>query len=233
MWAISQGNLATEIVHFERMGIDGLSLNSLIFTTEQAIAGREGNGLLVHVHQHTLAYSLFFLSDFVTYFLSYLSLLFLLVFLLFISRSCLPFFCCLLCTSKVFLPLNCFCPSIGVLPKPPTSLSATQLSPLPYVGRATFHSHSKEFFFFLALRGIPIRIRVWRSLFLTPMACSSWFQLIFPSFGWQAILAKHFPQKGLSGNPRIDFPHSFPYPPSPPDHTLSYLWPMAHHSCIG
>ena len=36
------------------------------------------------------------------------------------------------------------------------------------------------------------------------------------------------PQKNLSRNPRIDFPFS-----PPPDHTLSYLWPMTHHSNIG
>ena len=40
--------------------------------------------------------------------------------------------------------------------------------------------------------------------------------------------SKTSPQKNLSRNPRIDFPFS----PSP-DHTLSYLWPMTHHSCIG
>uniref|UniRef100_A0A7N2MPL9 Disease resistance R13L4/SHOC-2-like LRR domain-containing protein n=1 Tax=Quercus lobata TaxID=97700 RepID=A0A7N2MPL9_QUELO len=38
----------------------------------------------------------------------------------------------------------------------------------------------------------------------------------------------HYPQKNLSRNPRIDFPFS-----PPPDHTLSYLWIMTHHSCIG
>ena len=27
MWAISQGNLAMKIAHFERMGLNGLSLN--------------------------------------------------------------------------------------------------------------------------------------------------------------------------------------------------------------
>ena len=32
MWAISQGNPAKEITHFERMGLNGLSLDSLILT---------------------------------------------------------------------------------------------------------------------------------------------------------------------------------------------------------
>ena len=40
--------------------------------------------------------------------------------------------------------------------------------------------------------------------------------------------AGHFPQKSLSGNPKIGSPFS-----PPPDHTFSYLWPMAHHSCTG
>ena len=40
MWAISQGNPATEIAHFERMGLDGLFSNPLILAREQTI-GRE------------------------------------------------------------------------------------------------------------------------------------------------------------------------------------------------
>ena len=145
---------------------------------------------------------------------------------MFISRSCLPFFCCLLCTSKVFLPLNCFCPSIGVLPKPPTSLSATQLSPLPYVGRATFHSHSKEFFFF---------------------SCSSWHShpykgLAFSlsnSYGMQLVISAHlslfwvashpsktFPPKGLKREPQNRFP---PFLPQPPLTARPYpLLPLTH-----
>ena len=34
------------------------------------------------------------------------------------------------------LPLNRFCPSMGVFPRPPTSLSATQSSPFTCAGRA-------------------------------------------------------------------------------------------------
>ena len=60
IWAISQGNPTTEITHFERMGLNGLSSNSLILTREQTFRGREGNKLLVHAHYHALAYSLFF-----------------------------------------------------------------------------------------------------------------------------------------------------------------------------
>lgn len=63
MWTISQGSPATKIAHFERMGLDGLSSNSLILTREQAIRGREGNSLLVRAYHHTFAHSLFFLSD--------------------------------------------------------------------------------------------------------------------------------------------------------------------------
>ena len=60
------------------------------------------------------------------------------------------------------------------------------------------------------------------------MACTYWLQLILPSFGWYVIPARHLPQKNLSGNPRVGFSFS---PPS--NHTLSYLWLMTHHSCIG
>ena len=34
MWAISLGRLATEIIHFERMGLDGFFSNFLILTKE-------------------------------------------------------------------------------------------------------------------------------------------------------------------------------------------------------
>ena len=82
-------------------------------------------------------------------------------------------------------------------------------------------TRQRVLFSLLAYRGIPIRIRVEYSLLL---ACTQWFQLIFPSFGWYVIPVKHFPQKSLSGNPKIGFPFS----PSL-DYTFSYLWPMAHH----
>ena len=51
------------------------------------------------------------------------------------------------------LPLNYFCLGVGVLPKPPTGLSAIQPSPLPYAGHATFHSQTKEccFVFLLSM----------------------------------------------------------------------------------
>ena len=44
------------------------------------------------------------------------------------------------------------------------------------------------------------------SLSLSPMACTQWFQLIFPSFGSYVIPAGHFPQKCISGKRRISFP---------------------------
>ena len=177
MWAISQGSPATKISHFERMGLDGLSLNSLILTREQVVRGREGNSLLVHTHHHTLARPLFFLYEFLVFSLIFhpFSYLF---FSRFISRVFLPpsfvllpfsffFFCCycaqlrpfLYCLSwRVFiiLPINCFCPGIGVLPRPPTDLTVAQPSQLTCVGRATFHSQIKEFYFvFLLSMAIP------------------------------------------------------------------------------
>ena len=105
MWTISRGNPITEIAHFERMSLDDLSLNSLIFTREQAIRGREGNSLS---HLHTLAHSLFFLSDsfsiYVTYFLIFHSFpYFFFSYLSLVLTS--PLFCCLLCTAKAFFIL--------------------------------------------------------------------------------------------------------------------------------
>ena len=168
MWTISQGSLAIEIAHFERMGLDGLSSNSLILTRELSIRGREGNNLLVYAHHHTLAHSLFFLFD--SFFLSkfpIFSLIFLsfsyLFFSCFISRVFLPpSFVLLRCPHcarlrsflyylpwRVFtiLPIDCFCLDIGVLPRPPTGMSAAQPSPLTCAGCVTFHLLTKEFYF--------------------------------------------------------------------------------------
>ena len=50
----------------------------------------------------------------------------------------------------------------------------------------------------------------------------------FVFFGWYVILVGYFPQKSLSENPKIGSLFS-----PPPNHTLSYLWPMAHLPCIG
>ena len=168
MRAISQGSPATEIAHFERMDINGLSLNSLILTRKQAVRRRERNSLLVHAHHHTLAHSLFFLFD--SFFLSkfpVFSLIFhsfsYLFFFCFISHVFLPpssillccpycawlrpFLYCLLWRVFTVLPFNCFCPGIGVLPKPPVGMLATQPSPLTCADHATFHSLTKEFYF--------------------------------------------------------------------------------------
>ena len=146
------------------MDLHGLSSNSLILTRKQAVRGRKGNSLLVHAHHHTLAHSLFFLSDsfflskfhvfslifypFFTCFSVVLSLVFSFPLLLF---SSLLFLLCIAKTLFIMsvmmgfycLPLNCFCPGIGVLPKPPTGLLTAQSSPLTYAGRATFHSQTK------------------------------------------------------------------------------------------
>ena len=168
MRAISQGSLTTEIAHFEKMSLNGLSSNSLILTRKQAIRGREGNNLLVHAHHHTLAHSLFFLFD--SFFLSkfpIFSLIFhsfsYLFFSCFISRVFLPpSFVLLRCPHcarlrsflyylpwRVFtiLPFDCFCLDIGVLPRPPTGMSAAQPSPLTCAGCVTFHLLTKEFYF--------------------------------------------------------------------------------------
>ena len=47
------------------------------------------------------------------------------------------------------------------------------------------------------------------------MACIKWSQLIITCFGWNSILAGHFSQRGLSGNPKIDhlfLPTTRPHP---------------------
>ena len=87
MWAISLGRLATEIIHFERMGLDGFFSNFLILTKQQAFRGRERNSLLVHAYYHTFACSPFTLLSF-TLFITTFSLI------SFISYVFLPFFFC-------------------------------------------------------------------------------------------------------------------------------------------
>ena len=106
MWTISQGSLAIEIAHFERMGLDGLSSNSLILTRELSIRGREGNNLLVYAHHHTLAHSLFFLFD------SFSLSKFPIFSLIFHSFSYL-FFSCFI--SLDFLPLSSILPPLSLL----------------------------------------------------------------------------------------------------------------------
>ena len=155
MWAILQGNPATEIAHFERIGLNGLSLNFLTLTREQAFRGREGNSLLVYAN-YTLAHSLFFLSGalflskfpvfpliFFYFFFFFFKSLISSVLFCFPPSSCSPyraqlrpFLYCLSWWVIIVLPLNCFCPGIGVLPRPPTGLSVAQPSLLTCAGRA-------------------------------------------------------------------------------------------------
>ena len=72
MWAISLGRPATKIAHFERMGVDRFSSNSLISTKEQAFRGRERDSLLAHAYYHTLAHSPFSFLSFTLLFFFYL-----------------------------------------------------------------------------------------------------------------------------------------------------------------
>ena len=95
----------------------------------------------------------FFLFDFyVTSFLSYLFASFLSHSFLLISLCYLLCLLALLLTVHsqgpfillvvmgfIVLPLNYFCPGVGVLSRPLTGLSAAQPSPLPCAGRAMFH----------------------------------------------------------------------------------------------
>ena len=69
------------------------------------------------------------------------------------------------------LPLKYFWPIVGIFLGLPISLLAAQPPPLPCAGYAMFHSQTKRvLFYFLAFRGIPIRIRAVYSLLLTPIA---------------------------------------------------------------
>ena len=55
----------------------------------------------------------------------------------------------------------------------------------------------------------------WASPSPTSMACIKWSHLILTSFGWDAIPARHFSQRSLSKNPKIDslfLPTTRPHP---------------------
>ena len=144
MWAISQGNPAMEIIHFDRMGLDGLSLNPLTLLESRLLKGREGSSLLVHAPiTLLLPHSLFFFSLSIFFFISMFPLFILIFHFFFFS---LFFSLALLCISLMLasflivhnqglfilsivmsftvLPLNYFCPGMGVLLRPPIGLSA-------------------------------------------------------------------------------------------------------------
>ena len=171
MWAISQGNPTMKIAYFERMGLNGLSSNTLILLESRPLRGREESSLLVHalsqscfltslfIHSvflyspfpflflYSLYSSLFF---FLAIFLTCFSLLFACpsLFLLLLTINILGLF--ILPTMKSFtvLPLNYFWPGVGVLPRPPTDLLVAQPSPLHCAGCTTFHSQTKSFVLF-------------------------------------------------------------------------------------
>ena len=123
MWAISQGSPTMKIVHFERMGLNGLSSNLLILLESRLLRGREESSLLVHAPitlllPHFTFYPLCF-SIFSLFFLISLFPLFFLIFLCFLScyffslvfPCSLLAYCCSfssscfrsLCTAKTFL----------------------------------------------------------------------------------------------------------------------------------
>ena len=139
----------------------------LILTREQAIEGERMEqpiGACLYHTSYFLTLCFSFHSPFFSFLISMLPLFFLIFLLLFfltlsylflyvISYAC-PFPLLTVHSQGPFtmpammgftvLPLNYFCPGMGVLPRPPTGLSATQPSPLPYVSHATFHSQTKE-----------------------------------------------------------------------------------------
>ena len=127
MWANSQGNPAMEIVHFEKMGLNGLSSNLLILLESRLLRGREGSSLLVHALITLLlppfTYFPLYFSILPILFLIPLFPLFFLIFRCFLScyffitcfswlSACLSLyfflllltsFPCSLCTAKAFL----------------------------------------------------------------------------------------------------------------------------------
>ena len=123
--------------------------------------------LLTILFSHFTFYSLIFFLF--VYLLCFLCFLFLYLSMFPVIPPCFFF---LFCTTEAFfilptvmrftiLPLNHFWPVVGVLPRLPIGLLATQPPPLSCAGHVTLHSQIKVVLFcFLASRGILIRIRV-------------------------------------------------------------------------
>ena len=126
------------------------------------------------------------------------------------------------------LALNRFCPGIGILPRPPTSLSTAQPSPFICAGRVTSHSQTKEFYF----------------VFLLTLAFPSgygWaFSLTIP-YGMHLVIPTHlsllrvvchltrtFPPKKLEREPKNRLSPS-PHRQTIPSLTFD-LWPTTHVS---
>ena len=170
MWAISREKSCHRIAYFERIGLGGLPPNSHYrvgyWEWEKGVA-YWCMPLLYFLFPHSLFFlslSLFFwflcyLSSFLSFFLLLFFLTLSYLFLSVISCVCPPpptmhsqgIFILPIMMGFTMLPLNYFCPGMGVLPKPPTGLSATQPSPLPCTGCAMFHSQIKEWCFVFLL----------------------------------------------------------------------------------
>ena len=124
-------------------------------------------------------------------------------------------------------PLNRFLSGCGRPSRPPFGLSAVQPPPLTCVGCATSHYQTKSFILFTCSPWNSHLNKSGHFLSLSLMACTYWFQLIFPSFGWYVILTGHFPQKSLNKNPKIGFhllPTARPYPLLPLTHGPPLLY---------
>ena len=171
MRVTSQGDPATEITHFERMGLNGLCSKSLILNRGQAFRGREGISLLVHAYYHTLAHFLLFFLSFLLYFIYFSCSLVGLLCSLFLS-SPLLMFSSFLCNAEgpfytachegffTILPLNHFCLGMGVLSDHPLVCQLPNHHHLPMLAVPHPITKQRVLFCLLAHRGIPIRIRV-------------------------------------------------------------------------
>ena len=232
MWAISLGHPTTEIAHFERIGLDGFSSNSLILTKEQAFRGRERDSLLVYVYYHTLVRSPFSLLSFTIFISSFSIILFIFcVFLpLFLFSPHLP----LLCTVNAFFYISCrdrfllFCPLTAFVLVQVSFLdhswSVSCLAITTYLclpGHILFPD-KRVLFCFLAYYGIPIRIRVDILSY-----CFLWHALSdsSSSFPFPPKELKREPQNRLSPSPHHQTMPSFTFDPWPTTPVLAgYKW---------
>ena len=126
-----------------------------------------------------------------------------------------PLLYCLLWWVFTILSINHFCLGVGVLPNHPLVCQLPSHHHLPVLAIPLPITRQKVLFCLLAHRGIPIWIRVGILSHYPSWHAPSDSNLFFPFFGWYVIPARHFPQKSLSGNPKIGsllLPTTRPYP---------------------
>ena len=118
-----------------------------------------------------------------------------------------------------FLPLNYFWLVVGVFPGLPTGLLTAQPPPLHCVSHVMPHSRQKWFCFVFYF--------AWHSHPNKGLGFS-----LTNLYSMHLVISAHICLFWVRCHPSR-FKRAWARTPPPPDHTFSYLWPVAHLPCIG